>query len=252
MSFTNANQIIGEPFIELSETDSTNNYAMQSIKKGSAHHGACFFAYNQTSGKGQRLKEWISKPGYNILLSVVLNTLPLKVNQLFEISVITAIAAHDLFSFYALSGTFIKWPNDIYFGDKKAGGILIENLIKGNIWQFATCGMGLNINQTDFPESLKAISLKQITGRTFDVIHLAKQFCNNLQKRYNQLLNNDFEELLKYYNSLLYKKNELVKLKKENIAFNCTIKEVNKYGQLITEGSENNMFNFGEVEWIMD
>lgn len=224
---------------------------MRSIKSGAAVHGNCFFAHNQTSGKGQRTKEWLSKPGENILLSMVLNTLPLSITQLFEISIITALATHDLFNSIALHSTFIKWPNDIYFGDRKTGGILIENLIKGKIWQFATCGVGLNINQTRFPANLNATSLKQITGKTYNVIQLAKQLCSNLQQRYDQLLKSGYKELLAHYNSFLYKKNEAVKLKKGNAVFSCTITEVNKYGQLITNGGENT-FNFGEVEWIMD
>ena len=82
----------------------------------------------------------------------------------------------DFFSKYIKENVKIKWPNDIFINDRKAGGILIENVIKGNLWQWAVIGIGLNINQENFEkENLKAISLKQITGKNYDVIELAKE-----------------------------------------------------------------------------
>ncbi len=246
------NQNIGNPFIELQAVESTNNYAMQQLQNNMATHGACFFAHTQTAGKGQRLKQWISEAGQNITLSVLLDTTGLSVSQLFEISVVVAVAAHDFFNSYALHATYIKWPNDIYWCDRKAGGILIENIIRGNKWQFGVAGIGLNINQTNFPpQLLNPVSLKQITGKNYDVIVMAKELCNYIQSRYTQLLQNGFKDLLHYYNAALYKKNETVKLKKEQTVFFCIVKEVNEYGQLITEGTSKESFEFGEVEWLI-
>ena len=77
------------------------------------------------------------------------------------------LAAHDFFSHYVFNNAFIKWPNDLYWRDRKAGGILIENIIRGKDWQSAVAGIGININQTSFdPDITNAISLKQITGKS--------------------------------------------------------------------------------------
>ena len=87
-----------------------------------------------------------------------------------------SLPAYDFFNFYAIDETSIKWPNDIYWRDRKAGGILIENILQGKKWKFAIVGIGININQTLFPASLpNPVSLKQITGKTFNVVELGKR-----------------------------------------------------------------------------
>lgn len=241
---------VGKPFIELLSVDSTNNYAMAQLQSGDAQHGTAWFAYSQTAGKGQRGKQWHTLPGQNITMSVALNTNGLAVSGQFYLSAAIALAVHDSFSKYAGSESCVKWPNDIYWNDRKAGGILIENIIRGNNWQWAVAGTGININQTQFGENaLRPVSLKQITGKTFDVIALAKELCANIDNRFTQLLQ-DKETILNQYNSILYKKDKTVRLKKDNIAFEATIKEVLPTGQLRVEGAAWDTFNFGEVEWM--
>jgi BirA family biotin operon repressor/biotin-[acetyl-CoA-carboxylase] ligase len=244
--------IIGQPFTEITETESTNNYAMALAQNGLATHGAAYFAHHQTAGKGQRGKQWNSMPKQNIIISVLLDMRWLPVSEQFYLSAAIALAAYNFFSKYAGENTAIKWPNDIYWNDRKAAGILIENIIRGNSWQWAVAGIGININQTTFDEGLKnPVSLKQITGKDFDVMVLAKQLCNNLQQQFSQLQNGNKEVVLKMYNDVLFKKNEKVKLKKDNAIFFCTVKEVNDRGQLIVEGATKNSFDFGEVEWLI-
>jgi BirA family biotin operon repressor/biotin-[acetyl-CoA-carboxylase] ligase len=246
------NNPIGVPFIEIYSVDSTNNYAMQQLQKGSAQHGVGYFAYNQYGGKGQRGKQWYAAAGENIILSVVLNTSYLQVSNQFGLSMTIAMATHDFFSSYAVNNTFIKWPNDLYWCDRKAGGILIENIIRGKDWQWSIAGIGININQTVFNSNvLNAVSLKQITGKTQDPVQLAKELCSRLDHRYNQLIDQRTKHLLGEYNSVLYKRNELVKLKKANVLFEATIKEVNEYGQLIVEAGTKQAYNTGEIEWLI-
>ena len=246
------NNPIGVPFIEIYSVDSTNNYAMQQLQKGIAQHGVAYFAHNQYAGKGQRGKQWHAAAGENIILSVVLNTSYLQVSNQFGLSMAIAMAAYDFFSSYAANNTFIKWPNDLYWCDRKAGGILIENIIRGKDWQWSIAGIGININQTIFDSNvLNAVSLKQITGKTQDPVQLAKELCSHLDHRYNQLIDQGTKHLLAEYNSVLYKRNELVKLKKTNVLFEATIKEVNEYGQLIVEAGTKQAYNAGEIEWII-
>src|ERR1700741_610993 len=116
----------------LNSIDSTNNYAMQKVHAGLASHGNGYFALEQTAGKGQRGKSWTAAHGENIILSVTVETLPVKGLEPFHLSVATALAAKDLLEKYAGNEVGIKWPNDIYWRDRKAGGILIENVLRGS------------------------------------------------------------------------------------------------------------------------
>ncbi|MFC4233241.1 biotin--[acetyl-CoA-carboxylase] ligase [Parasediminibacterium paludis] len=243
---------IGQPFVQFEAIYSTNSYAIDSLQANLAAHGTAYFAHHQTAGKGQRGKEWHTQPSSNIILSVIVDSTALGIHQQFQLSVAVALACHDFFSQYAGDETTVKWPNDIYWRDRKAAGILIENIIKGNVWQWAVVGIGININQTSFGEYAKnPVSLKQITGEQFDTVKLAKELCNELDHRYQQLLNRDFTTLLSEYNQYLYKAGQVVKLKKDTATFTCTIKQVNSNGQLEVIGAAKDCFEFGEVEWVI-
>jgi BirA family biotin operon repressor/biotin-[acetyl-CoA-carboxylase] ligase len=259
-------------FVILKQVDSTNNYAMAKVHAGLAKHGNAWFSDRQKKGKGQRGKSWVTGEGQNIALSVTLNPKQLNITHPFQLLTAVALASFDFFSSYAGDETHIKWPNDIYWRDRKAGGILIENriwssefgvrsrdsrltihdsrLTTDTPWQWAIIGMGININQTVFPVNLmNPVSLKQITGKEWNVIDLAKELCGYLQKRCEQLLNN--YDLLPEYNRYLYKRNETVRLKKENRVFDAVIKEVNILGQLVVTTGIEEHFNFGEAEWVL-
>ena len=244
---------IGHSFIELESVDSTNNYAMARATSGNAAHGTLFFAYEQWAGKGQRGKAWTSIPGENIILSVVLEPVALPVSQAFMLSACVALACHDLFSQYAgPEQPLIKWPNDLYWRDRKAGGILIENSFKGNQWTLAIAGMGININQVVFPATARnPVSLRQITGRSFDVVKLARELGGCLDRRYNLLLAGKGGLLIEEYNALLYKKGQEVRLKKGNAVFTTVVEGVSAQGELLTRDVLQRSFGFGEVEWIL-
>lgn len=254
LSATTINNHLGTPFIELLSVDSTNNYAMQQVHKGLAKHGVAYFAHEQFRGKGQRNKEWYTTAAENIILSVVLNTSSLQVSHPCSLSFAMALAVYDFFKSYAVTNVSIKWPNDLYWRDRKAGGILIENIFRGKSWQWAIAGIGININQTKFhPSVVNAVSLKQITGKTYQSVALAKELCEQLERRYNQLLNSEAELLHSEYNSVLYKPGELVKLKRENTVFEAFVKEVNSNGQLIVEmDGAQQVYSAGEIEWVTD
>lgn len=252
MPASSTNNTIGEPLIEINALASTNNYAMELIHKGLAQHGIAVFAWEQTEGKGQRGKQWHSSKGDNIILSVILNTRSLLVSNQFLLSMAVSIAAYDFFSVYAGDESSVKWPNDLYWRDRKAGGILIENIITGKEWQWAVIGIGININQTNFSEAaINAVSLKQITGRRFNPLDLTKELCACLQKRYQELLFTPGETIKATYNNILFKKGEKVILKKSNKVFECIIKEVTIYGQLLTQSATEELFDVGEIQWII-
>ncbi len=242
---------IGEPFIELFTIDSTNNYAMGQAHAGLARHGAAYFAHSQTAGKGQRSKSWTTQPGENITMSCVIEPQGPNSTRPFLLLAAIALACHDLFNHYTNGDVAIKWPNDIYWRDRKAGGILIENIYRSSLWSFAIAGMGININQDTFPGNLpNPVSLRQITGRKYDLQDLAHELCNRLDFRYRQFLEEN-NPLLEDYNTVLYKRNEKIKLKKENSVFQTTLIGVSPQGLLLTHDTIERQFEFGEVEWII-
>jgi BirA family biotin operon repressor/biotin-[acetyl-CoA-carboxylase] ligase len=264
---------LNAPFIELKSVDSTNNYARRLIHESDLpemsasetpiQHGMAVFAHDQVAGKGQRGKLWISEKGANIAMSTLFKP-GLLVSEQFQLSACMTVAVHDFFSRYAGSDTKIKWPNDLYWQDRKAGGILIENIVRGSEsgvesrkleksgWLWAIIGTGININQTVFnPDLPNPVSLKQITGKSFDPLVLAKELWSILNTYFQQLITEGFDSIYDQYLTHLYKKNERVKLKKESRVFEAVIKGVSPVGLLITQHSIEEEFNFGEVQWVI-
>lgn len=240
-------------FIELAQVDSTNNYAMAKVHEGMTSQGTVYFAHEQWAGKGQRGKTWSSNPGDNIVMSTVLEPVFLPVTQQFALSACVALACCDLLAKYTIAeDVSIKWPNDLYWRDRKAGGILIENVFKAEQWQFAVAGTGININQTTFPETAKnPVSLKQITGRHFDAVTLARELADNLGNRYEQLQEGKAGVQLQQYNSVLFGRSRTIRLKKGSAVFETVIQEVTAGGELVTKDSLPRQFRVGEVEWVL-
>src|SRR6185436_17369633 len=119
-------------------------YAREQIKQGLAQHGMAFFAHEQTAGKGQREKTWVSEKDANITLTLLVDPHPLGIKDQFQLSACTAVAIHQFFQQYAGEDSKIKWPNDLYWQDRKAAGILIENILGTGddpVWKWAIAGM---------------------------------------------------------------------------------------------------------------
>ncbi|MBL0181220.1 MAG: biotin--[acetyl-CoA-carboxylase] ligase [Chitinophagaceae bacterium] len=243
----------GSGFFRILDTvDSTNNYAMDMVHAGLANHGMAWFANEQTAGKGQRGKTWKTEKGKNIAMSLVLQPEQFNAGPQFYLSAAIALACFDFFSAYAGDETKIKWPNDLYWCDRKAGGILIENIYHGKAWKWAVVGTGININQTGFDATLQnPVSLKQITGKEFDAIALAKELYEGLMQNISLLNTGRADEILERYNSSLYKKNEKVVLIEKGEKIETVIKAVSAEGRLITSGTTERAFDFGEVEWVL-
>lgn len=251
---------LGVPLIELSSVNSTNMYAISQVKEDKAISGSCYRADFQTNGKGQLGKHWHSQESENLLCTYVLNINSLKNNLALPINVSTkatfglamaiAIGVKDFFKSFALEDTKIKWPNDLYWRDRKAGGILIENLLRGTTWAWSIIGIGININQTTFEQGLQnPVSLKQITGNTFDIRLLQTALSTALTIRINEWLTGEFDNLLADYNNNLYKKGEVVSFKKGQIRFKGTVIGVEEQGALIVHNGMEQSYRFGEIKW---
>ncbi len=251
---------IGLPFIELLSIDSTNNYARALIRgehlperQEEARHGTAVFAHQQLAGKGQRGKAWVVEKDSGIALSLLIKPGFLGIGQQFQLSAAVAVAVEAFFRKYAGDETSIKWPNDLYWQDRKAGGILIENIISGSgTWEWAIVGIGININQTRFPPELpNPVSLKQITGKQFDPVQLARELCLELNASWHQLETTGFPGIYASYCSHLYKSGQLVKFKKETRVFEALVKNVTPEGRLLLQHATEEEYNFGELEWVI-
>lgn len=249
------------PVIELDSVDSTNNYALNILRAQKLTerqpqnlHGTAIFAHEQYAGKGQRGKAWASAAGKNIHTSIIIKPTGFFLHQQFTLIAAVAVAVRNFFERYAQSDIYIKWPNDIYFKDRKAGGILIENIISGANWKWAVAGIGLNINQTAFkPEIQYAVSLKQITGKHYNCLELAKELRQEILKNC-ALVNNgqvDSNTIITTYNKNLYKQNQIARLKRDDIEFEALVKKVTPTGQLVVHANKELAFDFGEVSWVI-
>lgn len=238
-------------FSILNTVDSTNNYAMAAIHEGLAKHEMAWFAKEQTAGKGQRGKIWYGRANQNIALSVVLQPASHFTSNHFMLNALITVVCHQFFASKAGQEIYIKWPNDIYWRDRKAGGILIENIMSDKKWKWSVIGIGVNINQTRFGPTIGNVtSLAKITDMEWDPIQLGRELYEAIVSAHKNFNIKQFKKIMEYYNTHLFRKNELVKLKKDNIQFSTTVKMVNNFGQLLTEDVMERQFTFGEVEWV--
>lgn len=236
------------PFIILSSVDSTNNYAMAKLHAGMLEPGTCFLAIEQTAGKGQRGRQWQVTPGENITMSAVLQPFSYKP---FLFSAAIALGCYDFIKGLGAENVSVKWPNDIYIGDRKAAGILIENIMKGGRWEWAVVGVGVNLNQEEFEAGLsKAVSLKMATGRVFNLAESGKKLHKAIMARIEWLKGVAGEPVMKEYNSLLYRRGLQVRLKQGAVVFNSVIKEVTDDGMLVTTDALERSFAVGDVEFV--
>ena len=237
-------------FIILDQVDSTNNYAMGLIHSGMAKSETAILAIEQTNGKGRQNKEWRSGKGENITMSVIKEHSSLPIYRQFELSMVVSLACVDFFNIFNL-GAQIKWPNDIFLNDKKAGGILIENVILGSQVRWSVIGIGININQKVFESNIIATSISMATGVEYDIVQMAKALKQCLQKRMELLGLNMGSEILEEYNKSLFKINLNCRIKRGNAIFETTIKGVNMNGELMTKDTMERVFELNEVQWLL-
>lgn len=237
-----------ELFSILDTVESTNNYAIEKIKQGFGLNGKAYFAKEQWGGKGQRGKNWISEAGKNIILSVMLKPNMLFSENPFYFSALVASTAQFFIANLISTKVKIKWPNDLYINDRKAGGILIENLYTGNNWEWAIVGIGININQVEFDAENNKTSVLNESNILYDPLSLALRLHQNLLLTFADIKKENYKNGLLLLNEHLYKKNETIYFNKNSEALISTIIEVNNLGQLVTEQNGHELiFNVGDV-----
>ena len=185
-------------------TTSTNDDA----RDEKYHEGDVVWADFQTAGRGQRGHEWHSRKGENLTFSVVLEPTFVPIAEQFSVSEVVALSLVDMLAEYGIAAK-IKWTNDIYVGDKKLVGILIEHSLSSSTLRRTIVGIGINVNQKEFDSALpNPVSMAQLLGKEFDLEEVLTRFLSHLQSNYELLRGGEKESLHERYNSLLYRKNE--------------------------------------------
>ncbi|MBQ0096515.1 MAG: biotin--[acetyl-CoA-carboxylase] ligase [Bacteroidales bacterium] len=170
--------------IWLEKTDSTNDELRRRLNQSGDL--AIIAAESQTAGRGQGDHSWHSAPGQNLTFSVLLRHRCLKASDALAVTSIMALGIRDYLQTKGIE-PWIKWPNDIWVGEKKICGILVENSIRAGRIDYSIVGVGLDVNQTEWPSDLpNPVSLKELTGRQYDIREELRQLYDALAKRSSQ------------------------------------------------------------------
>ncbi|MEX0966701.1 MAG: biotin--[acetyl-CoA-carboxylase] ligase [Bacteroidia bacterium] len=202
----------GQNLIVLKETRSTNAHALDLLKRERPTEGTGIFAYHQIEGKGQHNTSWESDTGKNILVSIIYYPSFLPAIRHFLLNMSVSLAVKDFFDLHIPERVRIKWPNDLYYEERKLGGILIQNSIVSGRFRSSVIGLGLNINQEQFPLYLpNPISLSIVTQQQHNLQQLLDQLFGCLEARYLRLKKMDSDRIKEEYEQFLYKKDEEVR-----------------------------------------
>ena len=191
------------------QTHSTNTLLREMLTRGEWPQDEFMLrAGFQTAGRGQAGNGWESEPDRNLLFSVLLRETGVKPENQFDISVAISVAlyrvVHEILPRQYREHLTIKWPNDLYYGDRKLAGILVENAMEGNRLAWSIGGIGLNVNQTEWKsDAPNPISLKQITGAEYDLTELADAYARAL---INNVLREPREQIWAEYKQHLYRR----------------------------------------------
>ena len=194
--------------IKINAIDSSNNEIKRLYNNKSHFNGLVVWAKNQTDGRGQGNKKWLSDPNKNLTFSVFLNGENVSFPQDLSLNLITSLSVRKVLMNNGLNNLFVKWPNDILSVNKKISGILIENLYKGKKLIGSIVGVGININQITFPKNFNASSMKIITKNEFNLKKVLHDFLDIYSR--NLLIYSDFDLLKKDFNKSFFRKNEII------------------------------------------
>lgn len=251
VTFSN-NLFLGKVLISLEIVESTNDYARNLLAKTKPLEGTAIIAHNQTRGRGQIGNIWLSEPGKNLTCSIVLYPNFISAAKQFGLTQAIALGIMDALEVLLGKPIAIKWPNDIYCGDKKVAGILVENTISGQNLSDSVVGIGLNVNQTDFNGLPNATSLSVLAGTPLDMEQVRNTLFAHLEKRYLQLRQGHLEQLNHDYVQHLYRLNQWHEFKTPSGMRQGRILGINGFGQLQLETTDGVAFyNNKEVEYII-
>lgn len=234
---------------------STNDYAQEMLAKGKPTEGTIIISAAQTHGKGTGLNTWESEPGKNLLASIILYPDFLPADKQFLLNKCISLAVLKCIKhFLPDENISIKWPNDLYVGTKKIGGILIQNTISGHYFQNCIVGIGLNINQENFSESLpNPCSIKQLTGMEVTLKKVLETLDIFIHEEYSNLAKGYIDEMNAKYLQNLLNYQKVAKYKAGDELFEGVICGVSEFGKLhVTVGDKTSAFDFKEIVFLFD
>lgn len=199
------------------------------------------YAGYQTAGRGQTGNGWESEPDKNLICSILLPN-----KNLYFLNIAVSVAIIRLIG----EPFTIKWPNDIYYRDKKLAGILLENAIVGSIVKYSIAGVGLNVNQTKFTsDAPNPVSLKQITGKTYDIDQLMK----DLFEEVKAVLNEPEERIWSKYKDHLYRREGWYAYEDQNGHFEARIIDVLPTGEIVLKDKQGNerIYHFKQIRYVL-
>ena len=238
--------------IALDETISTNRYARE-LPEDESHELTLVTAEFQTAGRGAGTNRWESERSQNLLFSLISYPKGLLANQMFALSEVTALAIRDTLSSYT-PGFQIKWPNDIYYNDKKISGMLIENDLRGKWVHRSIIGVGVDINQTRFlSDAPNPVSLAQILGKAVERNQVLNSILLQFNHYYGMMEREQFSELHNRYMQHLYRRNALHPYADATGTLQARIIDVEPTGHLVLEcqNGEQRRYDFKEVSFLI-
>lgn len=244
---------VGQNLVILKEVNSTNTYLKEILANSKpVPDGTVIMAECQTAGRGQRQNSWYSTTGESLTFSILLRPSFLTLQQQFDLTRAVSLGVFD--ALYNLLGpqTKIKWPNDIYYAGRKLGGILIDNQVQGSTIKNAVIGIGLNVNQLNFPDWLpNAGSVKQILQTDYDLKALLYQICVAVENWYIKLKAGHTGLIQEQYLNCLYQFNEQSSFKAGGDVFTGCIKGVTNNGLLqVLHNGVLAAYNLKEIEFF--
>lgn len=239
--------------IYIEETSSTNT-AMKEFIAENPEAGNLTVIYTgfQTAGRGQRGNTWESEKGKNLTFSILIKPENLPANEQFLISEISSLAVRDLLLHYC-KGISIKWPNDVYWNDRKICGMLIENSIDCAGLSYSISGIGININQDIFrSDAPNPVSLKNITGTDYNLESLLEEFSEIISFWFEKLKDGK-DEIHNEYLSSIFRKDTEALFRDKDGEYKGTITGVEPHGRLVIRDSKGNLrkYEFKEVAYII-
>jgi BirA family biotin operon repressor/biotin-[acetyl-CoA-carboxylase] ligase len=243
---------MGKQYVSLTSCHSTNDIALQMAGQNLLHDGAVIHAIEQIKGRGQRGNEWRSEAGKNLTFSIL--TIPkfLRPASQFELNRIVSLSLlHTLDSFLSVDELRIKWPNDIYIGEKKIAGILIENTLSSNSITKSIIGIGLNVNQQDNLLE-NATSMIESGGQIFNLTDVLDKIVSNLEFYYLLLKRGNLAEIHVEYDRSLYRKDIEAPYNDRLGDFKGRLQAVEVDGTLVIKDVEEKMrrYQFKEVKFL--
>lgn len=239
--------------IKLNATDSTNTYLKQLVRETSVPDQTVVITNHQLNGRGQMGNGWNSEAGKSLTFSMFKRFEDLFPEQQFMISMAVSLGIAEAFKNLHIPDIAIKWPNDILSGNKKVGGILIENVLETSYIKYSVIGIGINVNESSFPDLPQASSLKLQTGINFQLEEVLEKLLQSIYAALENLGAQEFSPLKFKYESKLFKKNKICVFEnKEGNLFNGIIRGISDRGELFLEPEDGPMqkFELKEVKMI--